>query len=788
MHPDKFLGRDTAPPPEPVDQTEQLEKLSTLIADKRRLAVSARKESGIEQIWITCQESYLGIDDANRHEFSSAQWAKPNSINGPITREGVKGDNTKSSAFVRLTSRYVDNASAKLGEIILPIGDKAFSFEATPVPSLVKSLDNKALVIDSATQQPLMNQGQPEDGQPPQAPAPLTVADIAKQEIDKANTCAKAAETRIYDWMVESKYPAEARKVIHDSACLGAGALKGPFPDNKTSRAVSKSNAGIAIQINQNIVPSVRWVDIWNIFPDESCGEDIHDGDGIFERDFLSRKKLKELKSQTSLGYLPDQIDKVIEEGPNKSDLEGGNPREKKNDKRFEIWYYYGVITREDMVCLNSTAAQDVPEDQEDVHVIITMANDAIIRAVINPLDSGAFPYHVVSWSRRPGHWAGVGIAELIDMPQKSVNAATRSLFNNAGLASGVQLVIDQAGITPADGKWTITPNKIWYKTQDSTNPDVRAAMQAITIPSMQQELMAIIQYGMKLAEESSGIPLVTQGQDGATTPQTFGQAELQNNNALTWLRSIGYRYDDMVTDRVIDQFYEYLLLDPSVPDAEKGDFSIDAHGSIAMVERAIQEQTLMQLLGASANPSFKLDPAKLMAEILKSKRMNPMVVQYSEEDQAKMAQQAPQPAPVLQVAQIRAQTEITKTDKIIAKDMQVAQMENQTAQTRIKVDTDRDTIYANSEMQRAAQNADATNRELEMKLQLAQLDYAAKHALKLEDVKAKLAETSMKLQVQSDLTAASLTADLHKHATPQVITPPTEPAGRADNGMAFSE
>lgn len=787
MHPDKFLNRQEEPVEEPIDTAEQHLRLSTLLSDKRESAVSFRKESGIETIWIACQESYLGIDDANRSEFASAQWAKPNSINGPVTRETIKGDNTKSTAFVRLTSRYVDNASAKLGEILLPIGDKAFSFTATPVPSLVKSLENKAPVIDPTTQQPLMNQGESVEGQPPQAPAPLTVADIAKQEIDGANKKAKAAETRIYDWMVESKYPAEARKVIHDSACLGAGVLKGPFPDVKETKAVSKTDNVVAIQINTEIAPAVKWVDIWNIFPDESCGENIHDGDGIFERDFLSRKKLKELKSQEMLGYLPEQIDKVLTEGPNKVNLEGANPSEKKNDKRFEVWYYYGTISCEDMACLNSTAVEDIPEGQEDIHVIITMVNDTIIRAVVNPLDSGAFPYHVVSWSRRPGHWAGVGIAELIDMPQKGVNASTRALFNNAGLAAGVQLVIDQAGITPADGKWTITPNKIWYKTQDSTNPDVRAAMQAITIPTMQAELMSIIQYNMKLAEESSGIPLVTQGQTGPTTPNTFGQAELQNNNSLTWLRSIGYRFDDMVTSPLLDAYYEYLLLDPKVPEEEKGDFSINAQGSIAMIERAIQEQTLMQLLGASANPSFKLDPSKLMAEILKSKRMNPVAIQYSEEDQAKMAQQQPQPAPVLQVAQIRAQTEIAKTDKVIQKDLQIAQLENNTAQTRIKVDTDRDTVYVNAETTRDAQNAEIRMRELAMKLELAQLDYASKHQLKLEDVKAKLAETSMKLEVQKDLTAASLTADLSKSA-PQVVTPPTEPVGRADNGMAFSQ
>ena len=115
-----------------------------------------------------------------------------------------------------------------------------------------------------------------------------------------------------------------------------------------------------------------------------------------------------------------------------------------------------------------------------------------------------------------------------------------------------------------------------------------------------------------------------------------------------------------------------------------------------------------------------------------------------------------------------------------------IAQLENQTAQTRIKVDTDRDTVYVQAEMQRDRQNAELRIRELDMKLQLAQLDYASKNALKLEDVKAKLADTSMKLNVQKDLTLAGMTSDLHKHHNPQVIQPAVEPVGRAPDGQAF--
>src|SRR5574340_1007063 len=119
------------------ERMERLQALGITIGKKRDEAVAARKESGIEDIWQRCEESYLGIDYANRHEFSKAKWAKSRAIDGPISTNDVPTDDNRSSAFVRLTSRYVDFASSKMCEIALPIDDKAFSFEPTPVPDWV---------------------------------------------------------------------------------------------------------------------------------------------------------------------------------------------------------------------------------------------------------------------------------------------------------------------------------------------------------------------------------------------------------------------------------------------------------------------------------------------------------------------------------------------------------------------------------------------------------------------------------------------------------------------------
>lgn len=816
MHPNKFLGRaarSVKPLLSEAERAERLDSLSQVIAGKRKEAVDARKSSGIEDVWMSCEEAYLGIDDMNRHEFAGARWAKPATTAGGLTSQRLTNEDVRSSAFVRLTSRYVDSGAAKLGEILLPIDEKAFSFEPTPDPDLVKQAEDLTPLIDAATGQPALRplkDGEQPPAQPQAtAPAPVaqqpmgapqmppmtpaaqgaaqmvtaTVADQAQQIMEKAQDCATRAETRVYDWMTESKYPAEARKVVHDAARIGVGVLKGPFPDTKEARALTHAKGVIAIQIKQKIVPAMRWVDPWNIFPDESCGEDIHEGEGLFERDFLSTKRLRKLKDQE--GYLAPQIDQVIEEGPGKCYADGRNPADKKNQKRYEIWYYYGTLTRDDMEIAGAIGIEDVPDDQEEVHAIVSMVNDTIIKAIINPLDSGKFPYRVMTWSRRPGHWAGVGVGEQLSMPQRMCNASTRALLNNAGLSSGAQIVIDQLGITPADGSYKLTPNKVWYMTEGGR--DVRTAFQAIQIPSVVEQMMSIIEYAMKLAEEATGIPLVTQGQTGPTTPQTFGQAELQDNNSHTWLRSIGYRYDDQITEPLVTDLYEWLLLDPSVPDDEKGDFRINAHGSIAMVERAIQETTLMGMLQAAQNPAFKIDPAALFAEYLKSKRLDPRKIQYSPEKQAQMDATPPAPPlPVLveqvkgqnaiQQIQAKTQAEIEQNQQEMAHEQQMLQqggmaphmaqamsrieqerLRGETAQTIEESRANAELARAQKEQEIAYQNGQFKLQEMQLQKDLAMLEYANKNHMQLADIQAQLAQTAITERTKRELASAEI-------------------------------
>src|SRR5262252_10958160 len=116
---------------------EMLDNISTMIVTLRDEAKAARTASNVESCWIACEEAYVGIDDANRAEWAASKWSKPMSMDGPVVagRE-QKTEDTKSTVFVRLTSRYVDAAASKLSEILLPVDDKPFSLNETPKPEL----------------------------------------------------------------------------------------------------------------------------------------------------------------------------------------------------------------------------------------------------------------------------------------------------------------------------------------------------------------------------------------------------------------------------------------------------------------------------------------------------------------------------------------------------------------------------------------------------------------------------------------------------------------------------
>lgn len=729
----------------------QLAAFAASLVSKRKEAVDARKLSGIEDIWQEDEQYYGGIDQYNQGEVM----LKPTSVAGRVQIRSKSNTSTKSTVFVNITQPYVDLVSAREFDMLFPVDDKPFAIEPTPVPDIddVKASDAPM-----------------PDGQ-------MTEGEAAQGFLAEASHKAELAETQIWDWLAESNWHTEGRKVVEQKNRLGTGVLKGPYPKRckEKAKATDPNTGRISIQFTDVTKPASRQIDVWNLYPDPACGSNIHDGSYIWEKDTVTGKQLKALKGG---GYLDDEIDRVLEEGPSKKYLtdeyrRNGN-RYFQDQDNYEIWYYHGVASKEDL------RAALCPCDK-DLDVMVVLVNDSVIKATQAVLDSGEFPYDVFVYQSRDLFWAGSGVGRQVRTAQNMVNAATRNLMDNAGVSAGPQIIFRKGIVRPADGVWEITPLKIWMVDEDANIKDVEHAFTSVVIPTMQQELEAIIRLALEFAERATSMPLMLQGQQGAAT-ETVGGMQILQSNSNTVLRRTAKLFDDVV-ERHIDRYYEWLMQHADSDEA-KGDYKIIAKGSSALYERDAQNQMILQLVQYAANPAFMLSPERLMVEILKSNKISPDRVMLTDEEKQQQAQQPPPADPALEVAKLRGQTAMDVEKLKQQSDMQEIEAKSHEMQSEMAL-----------KLQMAQQDRDHEMKIKQLELQMKMMELSASSQQSLESIKAALADTSMRLNVQQRLSQDAQAHEKDQNErdkahdiTKLALQPPTEPVGRAENGRAYEQ
>lgn len=758
-----------------MNAEERLEKLNALglaLAEKRKLAIEARAQSGIEEQWTQDQEFFEGIDDANRNERSNDSATKPPGQAAPKKAEVTTG----STIFPNITAPYCEAAAARIADMLLPSDDKNFEIRPTPIPDLVSLSEGKVprtLLQDAARQFP---------GQPDMAKQKIAEAtQKALEVIELANDRAKKAQSRIEDWLVEAQWHAEVRKVIEDSARIGSGVLKGPVPVKRKSVGLDEQSV---LTIKEKIVPGSKKISCWDLFPDlPGCGDNIHNGSFTFERDRFTQKQLLDLKGLP--GYIPEAIDACLKEGPLNPTSDPKNPTAMTgSDKsRFEVWFFHGFLNREELMAAGCKCEGDGPVN---LPAIITMVNNRVVKAALNPLDTGDFPYDVMPWRKKAGMPWGDGVARQIRTPQRIVTAALRTMMVNAGRAAGPIVVWDQGKLVPADGKNEITPWKLLYVGEDASIDDVRKAITHIEFPIYQAELERIIQIGLKLAEDVTGLPLILQGQQGKA-PDTVGGMQLLNDNASSVLRRLARTFDDCITEPHIRRYYVWVLQYGEAE--EKGDFQIDARGSSALVERSIQNQELANIVQAALNPAFGIDPKKAMREYLKSRKLDPKAFEFDDEEWKQIVENMKKgPSdPRLAVAQLRAQLE----ERLKQMDQQFEAQEN-------AKDRQLDAVLAefNGKVEAMRMSGDRANVVAEIKAALADTVmklrqqkefYIADAAMDMRNKQAEHQERNVDRMVAHTDKSAQREHDMRKHTTPQAANPPMEPNGQAPKGKAFA-
>ena len=435
---------------------------------------------------------------------------------------------------------------------------------------------------------------------------------------------------------------------------------------------------------------------------------------------------------------MKDQLRKVLEEGPKRSsameELRDEDSRDSGNDS-FEKWEYWGEVDHEDLEACGVEVGEKDP--LRSISACVVVINSTVVKAYLNPLEGGDLPYDFYVWEKVAGSVWGYGIPYLMRSQQKVLNAAWRQMMDNSGVTSGPQIVMKPGVIQPADKQWQLGARKIWYATDDMD--DVRKAFATFEFNSHQPELQNIIKMATELADAETGVPQLMQGEKGAA-PDTVGGMQMLMNSANVVLRRLVKQFDDMITRPHIRRYYDYNMM-YNENEEIKGDFSVDARGSSALLIRDIQNQAFLNLLQAAANPVFGvyLDNKKLFEKALQAQHVDPAEVFKSDEEIEQLLEQQQQAAqegpadPRIMAAQIRAQT-----------DMQRVQAQNQG-----------DLAELQTRLQIATMNQNMRREELQMTREIEMLKMANEQNLSLEQIKAKLADTAIRERGKKELFGA---------------------------------
>lgn len=625
-------------------------------------AVQARDASGIEGRWLEDLRQFYGSDWSLISGQGVVQTAISNAERAAQEPASGKQRQPRSRIQVNITRPKANAAMSRLADMLLPTDDRNWGLRPTPNPDLVADTTDHETIMTMAGK-PMQKQ----DG------SEVTLSDVAVAAISEARKRCDAMQREIDDQLTECNYNAEFRKGLWDMAVLGTMILRGPTTRIQKKKRWGKGKDGKwQMAIQEREAPATERVSPWNFYPDPACGGDIRNARYVVEKQEFNRKTLRGLRGQPS--FLDDAIAECLNEAPATAKARGVKDRrfmlgeyDFRDDLIYEVFMVHGEFDKGQLA--DAGVEECECEDEDDrltpVSGCVLVCNGRVIKAHLNPLDSGDIPYDVAVYERIEGQVFGVGVPFVLRNPSRVVIAGWRMAMDNSALSGGVQVVVNKKLVEPADGQWTISGTKVW-QAKDGTE-DVQKAFNLHQVGSRIPEIMQVIERALQFAEDESSMPAIMEGSQ-KQAPEQVGVANLLNNNANTVLRRLVKEVDDNITDPHITRYYDWNM-QYSEKEEIKGDYSVDARGTSVLLVRDGQRQVLMQIGQFVLHPMLGrfhkrsgFDWLKSMYEsnhvdhsaiLIDDSEVEGVLQQMAEE--AKKAQENPQD-PRIAVAQMNAQ------------------------------------------------------------------------------------------------------------------------------------
>jgi len=508
-----------------------------------------------------------------------------------------------SEIFMGIVSSKCRTATAWLRDTLLGNGsDKPWSLAATPIPDVPPDITAKMQTIMQTNLQQYYAQGGGAIDPMQLKELASGMKDTAMREMKfQADQRVERMEKKMEDQMIEGGFTKALFEFTDDVATYPYAIMKGPVPRKRKTLTYAQRGALVPTQVVRD-----EWerVDPYKFYW-APWGDDIQNMP-VIEVHHLTRDDVEAMIGVD--GYDEDAIRSILSDfgmqgfdwlyrdDSEFEDIEGKDYDEAAGELVAAIQLWDSVPG--ELLIDWGIDESEIDDPQLSYPCEVWMVNNTIIKAVLNYDPLGRKPYYVTSFEKIPGRIDGNGVADLCMDAQNMCNAAARSLANNMGISSGPQVGINVSRLPAGEDITQMYPWKIW-QFQQSDYGDNSPPINFFQPNSNAQELMAVFDRFMAIADEVTGIPRYMTGQHVPGASRTSSGLSMLISNAGKSIKQVISNIDFDVMTPMLERQYQRNLRYSNDPDLI-GDVQIVARGAMSLVVKeaeAVRKTEFLRLV-----------------------------------------------------------------------------------------------------------------------------------------------------------------------------------------------
>lgn len=511
-----------------------------------------------------------------------------------------------SEVYARVVATKCRGATSLLRDVYLA-PDRPWGISPPSDPDVPPEVQGMIRQLIQVEVQELAAMGQMPDAVQVRDRANMLMEAARQNEKGQADKRARLAEERIEEILDQGGFYKALAEFLIDLPLQPLACLKGPVVRIVPTVDWSSGQPMVSQQ------PRMFWqrVSPFDIYFTPGVS-DIEDG-AVIERIRLTRGDLNDLLdlpgynhgAVTALldeygrGGIYDDLDAIDTQRAQYESRE--NPHYNRSGLFFGLEYHGNVQGR--MLLEQGFDTSTIADPVRDYMVQSWVIGRYVIKVQLSPSPRKRHPYFVTSFEKVPGTPVGNAIPDILADIQDVCNATLRALVNNLSISSGPQVDVNVDRLAPDADPNSLFPWKRWFTTSDPNGNNSQPAVNFFQPQSNAQELLAVYQQFVNIADELSAIPKYQTG-SGATggAGRTASGLAMLMGNASKLLQTVASNIDRDVMSPALSGLHDMLML-TDTSGVLRGDEAIRVMGVNVAQQRETQRARQLEFLQITANP-----------------------------------------------------------------------------------------------------------------------------------------------------------------------------------------